>query len=99
MYIVKPRRKANWIGHILRKHYLLHDANEGQMMKGKGVGRTQLLDDLRNRRKYRKLKIEKYVNHSLSIEHKEEIQGIFHKFMGLLIYSIHNNNPPIKVKK
>ena len=24
-------RKANWIGHILRINYLLHDATEGQM--------------------------------------------------------------------
>jgi len=46
------RRKANWIGHILRRNCLLHDAIEGQMMEVKGVGRrrTQFLDDLRNRR-------------------------------------------------
>ena len=45
------RRKANWIGHILRRNCLLHDAIEGQMTEVKGVGRrTQLLDDLRNRR-------------------------------------------------
>ena len=45
------RRKANWIGHILRTNCLLHDAIEGQMTEVKGVGRTrtQLLDDLRNR--------------------------------------------------
>ena len=48
------RRKANWIGHILRRNCLLHDAIEGQMMEVKGVGRrrTQLLDDLRNKRRY-----------------------------------------------
>ena len=47
------RRKANWIGDILRRNCLLHDAIEGQMMEVKGVGRrTQLLDDLRNRRRY-----------------------------------------------
>ena len=48
---IQPR-KANWIGHILRRNCLLHDAIEGQMMEVKGVGRrrTQLLDDLRNRR-------------------------------------------------
>jgi hypothetical protein len=45
------RRKVNWIGHFLRRNCLLHDAIEGQMTEGKGVGRrTQLLDDLRNRR-------------------------------------------------
>ena len=46
-------RKANLIGHILRRNCLLHDAIEGQMMEVKGVGRrTQLLDDLRKRRRY-----------------------------------------------
>ena len=69
------RRKANWIGHILRRNCLLHDAIEGQMTKVKGVGRrrTQLLDDLRSRRTYweLKLKIEKDGKDSLSIEHKQ----------------------------
>ena len=39
---------------------LLHDAIEGQMTEVKGVGRrrTQLLDDLRNRRRYWELKEE-----------------------------------------
>ena len=48
------RRKVNWIGHILRTNYLLHDAIEGHMMEVKGVGRrrTEFLDDLRNRRRY-----------------------------------------------
>ena len=47
-------RKANWIGHILRRNCLFHDTIEGQMTDVKGVGRrrTQLLDDLRNRRRY-----------------------------------------------
>ena len=53
------RRKGNWIGHILRRNCLLHDPIEGQMMEVKGVGRrTQLLDDLRNRRSYWELKEE-----------------------------------------
>ena len=48
------RTKANWIGHILRRNCLLHDAIDGQMTEVKGVGRrrTQLLHDLRNRRRY-----------------------------------------------
>ena len=48
------RRKANWIGHILRRNCLLHDDIEGRMTEVRGVGRrrTQLLDDLRNRRRY-----------------------------------------------
>ena len=52
------RRKANWICHILRINCLLHDAIEGQMTEVKGVRRTQLLDDLRNRRRYWELKEE-----------------------------------------
>jgi hypothetical protein len=48
------RVEANWIGHILRRNCLLHDAIEGQITGVKGVGkrRTQLLDDFRNRRRY-----------------------------------------------
>ena len=44
-------RKANWIGLHLRTNYLLHAIE--------GVGRrTQILDDLRNRRRYWELKEE-----------------------------------------
>ena len=35
------RRQANWIGHILRRNYLLHDAIEGQMTEVRGVGRRR----------------------------------------------------------
>ena len=56
------QRKANWIGHILRRSCLLHDDIEGQMTEVEGVGRrrrrTQLLDDLRNRRRYWELRDE-----------------------------------------
>ena len=47
-------RKVNWIGHILRINCLLHDTIEGQMTVVKGVGRrrTQLLDDLRNKKTF-----------------------------------------------
>ena len=31
------RRKANWIGHFLRRNCLLHDAIEGQMTEVKRV--------------------------------------------------------------
>ena len=34
------RRKANLIGHILRRNCLVYDAIEGQMMEVKGVGRS-----------------------------------------------------------
>ena len=52
------RRKFNYIGHIMKRNCLLHDAIEGQMTELKGVGRgsTQLIDDLRNKRRYRVLK-------------------------------------------
>ena len=33
-------RQTNWIGHIIRRNSLLHDAIEGQMMEVKGVGRS-----------------------------------------------------------
>ena len=44
-------RKANWIGHILRRNRLLRDAIERQMTEVKGVDsrRTQILDDFKNR--------------------------------------------------
>ena len=35
------RRKANWIGHILRRNCLLYDAIEGQMMDVKGIRRRR----------------------------------------------------------
>ena len=45
-------KKTNWIGHILRKNCLLHDAIEGQMTEVEEVGRriAYLLDDLRKRK-------------------------------------------------
>ena len=53
-------RKANWIGHIVRRNWLLHDATEKQMTEVKVVGRrrTQLFYELRNRRSYSELKEE-----------------------------------------
>ena len=36
------RRKANWIGHILRRNCLHHDATEGQMSEVKGVGSLKI---------------------------------------------------------
>jgi hypothetical protein len=52
-----PRRKVHWIGHILRKNWLLLDVIEEQVTEVKEIERTtQLLDDLRNRRRYCELK-------------------------------------------
>ena len=58
--MARKRIEANWIGHILRRNCLLHDAIEEQMPEKKGEGRrkTQLLGDLRNRRRYWELKEE-----------------------------------------
>ena len=46
---------------MLRRNYVHHDPIEGQMTEVLEVGRRrrrQLLDDLRNRRRYRELKKE-----------------------------------------
>jgi hypothetical protein len=58
------RRKANWIGHILRRNCLLKHVIEGKLegrieMTGRrGKRRKQLLDDLKEKRGYWKLKEE-----------------------------------------
>ena len=54
------KRKANWIGHILRRNGLLHDTLEGKMEEGNasrlGRRRIQILDDLKNGKRYWELK-------------------------------------------
>jgi hypothetical protein len=58
------RRKANWVGHILRRNCLLKRVIEGKIegmikVKGRqGKRRKQLLDDLKEKRGYLKLKEE-----------------------------------------
>jgi hypothetical protein len=58
------RRKANWIGHILRRNCLLKHMIEGKLegrieMTGRqGRRRKQLLDDLKEKRRCWKLKEE-----------------------------------------
>jgi hypothetical protein len=58
------RRKANWIGHILRRNCLLKHVIEGrlegriEMMRRRGRRRKQLLDSLKEKRGYWKLKEE-----------------------------------------
>ena len=58
------RRKANWIGHILCrnclvKHIILGKIEGGIEVAGRGGRRrNQLLDDLKERRRYWKLKEE-----------------------------------------
>jgi hypothetical protein len=56
-------RKANWIGHILRRYCLLKQAIEGKIEGREVTGRRrrrrkQLLDHVRERRGYCKLKEE-----------------------------------------
>jgi hypothetical protein len=56
------QRKANWIGHILRRNCLLKQVLEGkikgrmEMTRRRGRRRKQLLDDLGDRRGYSHLK-------------------------------------------
>ena len=55
------KRKANWIGHILRRNCLLQRVTEGKIQGGIEVtGRRcrKLLDDLKERRGYYHLKEE-----------------------------------------
>ena len=54
------KRKANWIGHILRRNCLLQRVIEGkiQMTGRQGRRRRKLLDDLKERRGYPHLKEE-----------------------------------------
>jgi hypothetical protein len=58
------RRKGNWIGHILRRNCLLKHVIEGklegriEMTVRRGRRRKQLLDDLKERRRYWRLKEE-----------------------------------------
>ena len=54
------KRKANWIGHILRRNCLLKQVIEGKIKGEKEVTRRRrkLLDDLKDRRGYSHLKEE-----------------------------------------
>jgi hypothetical protein len=58
------KRKANWIGHILRRNCLLQQIIEVKIKRGievkgrRGRKRRKLLDDLRERRGYLHLKEE-----------------------------------------
>jgi hypothetical protein len=58
------KRKANWIGHILRRNCLLRQVIEGKIKGGievrgrRGRIRRKLLDDLKERRGYSRLKEE-----------------------------------------
>jgi hypothetical protein len=54
------RRRANWIGHILRRNCLLKHVIEGKIRgtKRRGKRHKQLLDDLKEARRFWKLKDE-----------------------------------------
>jgi len=56
--------KADWIGHILRRNWLLQQVIEGKIRRQvevtgrRGRRRKKLLDDLKDRRGYCQLKVE-----------------------------------------
>ena len=58
------KRKANWLGHILRRNCLLKQVIEGkikgeiEVTRRRGGRRRKLLDDLKDRRGYSNLKKE-----------------------------------------
>ena len=58
------QRKANWIGHILRRNCLLKQVIEGkikgqiEVTRRRGRRRKKILDDLKDRRGYLQLKEE-----------------------------------------
>ena len=58
------KRKANWIGHILRRNCLLQQVIEGKIKRGievtlrRGRRRRKLLDDLKEKSGYSHLKEE-----------------------------------------
>jgi len=58
------KQKANWIGHILRRNWLLKQAIEGkikgemEVTRRQGRRRKKLLDDLKDKRGYSHLKEE-----------------------------------------
>jgi hypothetical protein len=64
MYIYVSKRKAKWIDHILRRKCLLQRVIEGKIQGGievagrQGRRRTNLLDDVKERRGYCHLKEE-----------------------------------------
>ena len=60
----KRKRKANWIGHVLRRNCLLQQVIEGkikaqiEVTRRRGRRRKKLLDDLKDRRGYCQFKEE-----------------------------------------
>jgi hypothetical protein len=64
------KRKANWIGHILRRNCLLQQVIEGKIKEGievtgrRGRRRRELLVDLKERRGYSHLK-EEALDHTM----------------------------------
>ena len=64
LYSIISKRKANWIGHILRRNCLIKQVIEGkikgdmEVARRRGRRRKKLLDDLKDRRGYSHLKEE-----------------------------------------
>ena len=74
-------RKVNWIGQIPKRNWLFHDAVERQMTSERSRKKKNRVPWRFNKQKKIFLK---GGNNSLSHEHKEEIQVLFHKSMELL---------------
>ena len=65
------KRKANWIGHILRRNCLLQRVTEGKIQGGirrQEIKHRKLLDDLKERRGYSHLKEEALDRTELALE-------------------------------
>ena len=86
------KRKANWIGHILRRNCLLKQVIEGKIQgemdvtRRRGRRRKKLLDDLKDRRGYSHLKEEaldlssdRLLNNNNNIRHKNVLCSTFYK--------------------
>jgi len=64
------KRRANWIGHILRRNSLLKQVIEGrikgetEVARRRGIRRKKLLDDLKDRKGYSHLK-EEAIDHTM----------------------------------
>ena len=88
------RREANCIGHILRRNYLKMMTLKDKV-KGVGRRRTQLADDLRNRRRHWELESEaKSKNMETNVYHtnvSKQIKFTFHKSIDILTSSIYNH--------
>ena len=85
-------RKANWIGHILRRNCLLQHVTEGtikgqtEVTRRRGRRRKKLLDDLKDRRGYCRLKEEALDRTSGGIVSEEALDPSFDRLLTMMMY-------------